>query len=85
MEKRKCLRQKCGIEFIPTKPKQKYCSTKCRTYAHRESLKKEEEKIEEPKKEKPKGTPTPPKNDPKEGSLAFFSKYGVSTYKEIKN
>ena len=42
MEKRKCLRQKCGIEFIPIKPKQKYCSTKCRTYAHRES------KIENP-------------------------------------
>jgi len=42
MEKRRCLRQKCGVEFTPTKPKQKYCSTKCRTYAHRES------KIENP-------------------------------------
>lgn len=54
MEKRTCLRQKCGVEFTPTKPKQKYCSTKCRTYAHRESMKDEEEKVEEPKQESPK-------------------------------
>ena len=54
MEKRTCLRQKCGVEFTPTRPKQKYCSTKCRTYAHRESLKDEEEKVEEPKQESPK-------------------------------
>ena len=66
MEKRKCLRQKCGVEFTPTKPKQKYCSTKCRTYAHRESLKNEEEKVEEPKKENPKTTPVTPKNEVKE-------------------
>lgn len=67
MEKRKCLRQKCGVEFNPTKPKQKYCSTKCRTYAYRESLKNEEEKIENPKKEKPKTASVTPKNELKEG------------------
>lgn len=88
MEKRTCLRQKCGVEFTPTKPKQKYCSTKCRTYAYRESLKDEEEKVEEPKREvkkdKPKDTPVPPKNDPKEGSMAFHLKYGAFTYAEAE-
>jgi len=89
MEKRKCFRKKCGIEFTPTKPKQKYCSTKCRTYAYRESLikdvvqqVKEKGKSEEPKVNLP--VDTRPKNDPKENSAAFFMKYGVMTYAEIK-
>lgn len=33
---KKCLREKCDIEFKPTKPKQQYCSNRCRTYAYRE-------------------------------------------------
>jgi len=36
---KKCLRQKCGKEFEPAKPKQKYCTDKCRTYAYREKQK----------------------------------------------
>jgi hypothetical protein len=33
---KQCLREKCGKEFEPKKKKQRYCSTKCRTYAFRE-------------------------------------------------
>jgi hypothetical protein len=41
---KKCLRQKCGKEFEPSKPKQVYCSTKCRTYAFREIIQQERKK-----------------------------------------
>jgi hypothetical protein len=34
-----CLRQKCQKEFEPTKPKQKFCSAKCKTYYSREEKK----------------------------------------------
>ena len=33
---KQCFREKCGKEFEPKKKKQRYCSTKCRTYAFRE-------------------------------------------------
>jgi len=36
---KQCLRKKCGKDFEPTKPKQMYCSNKCRTYAFREKQK----------------------------------------------
>lgn len=34
---KKCLRQKCQKEFEPNKPKQVFCSAKCRVYNSRES------------------------------------------------
>lgn len=37
-----------------------------------------------PKEEKSTKTIVPKKYDPKEGSMAFYSKYGVATYAEIK-
>lgn len=37
MEKRICQRKKCSIPFTPNKPKQKFCSDKCRVYNSRES------------------------------------------------
>ncbi len=33
---KQCIRKKCQKEFEPTKPKQKFCSDKCRTYYSRE-------------------------------------------------
>jgi len=33
---KKCLRQKCQKEFEPNKPKQVFCSAKCRVYFSRE-------------------------------------------------
>lgn len=35
--KRKCLRNSCQIEFEPNKPKQVFCSAKCRVYYSREN------------------------------------------------
>ena len=40
---------------------------------------------EEPKEEKKRKPVIPNLHDPREGSMAFFSKYGVSTYAELKN
>jgi hypothetical protein len=40
---KKCLREKCPNEFEPNKPKQVFCSAKCRVYYSRE--KKKERKI----------------------------------------
>jgi len=34
---KKCLRQKCQKEFEPNKPKQVFCSAKCRVYFSREN------------------------------------------------
>lgn len=34
---RKCLREKCGKEFEPKRPKSKFCSDQCRIYNHRET------------------------------------------------
>lgn len=34
---KKCTRQKCQKEFEPNKPKQKFCSDKCRVYHSREN------------------------------------------------
>lgn len=34
---KKCLRQKCQKEFEPNKPKQIFCSAKCRVYFSREN------------------------------------------------
>jgi hypothetical protein len=118
MGKRKCLFKKCGVEFTPSKNKQVYCSTKCRTYAYRESLNKIEkvDLVEKFKihdlgdgvtvKEKATNVlgggntfknskaglliPKPDKHplwkqgDPKEGSMAFYKKYGVATYEELE-
>lgn len=36
---KKCLRQKCQKEFEPNKPKQVFCSAKCRVYFSREEKK----------------------------------------------
>jgi predicted nucleic acid-binding Zn ribbon protein len=33
---KKCLYSKCGKEFEPNKPKQKFCSDKCRVYWNRQ-------------------------------------------------
>lgn len=33
---KKCLRQKCQKDFEPNKPKQVFCSAKCRVYYSRE-------------------------------------------------
>lgn len=33
---KKCLRQKCQKDFEPNKPKQVFCSAKCRVYFSRE-------------------------------------------------
>ncbi len=112
MEKRKCLFKKCGAEFTPSKNKQVYCSTKCRTYAYRESLSKINfekttkdcfdgkknkttvQVINEAAKNMGKTAvavneatekhPLWKEGDPKEGSIAFYKKYGVATYAEIK-
>lgn len=35
---KKCILKDCGRSFEPKKPKQIYCSSKCRTYAFRERL-----------------------------------------------
>lgn len=43
-----CLRQKCQKEFEPTKPKQKFCSAKCKTYYSREEKKEKELKFAAP-------------------------------------
>lgn len=34
---KRCLRKSCGKEFDPNKPKQKFCSDKCRVYYSREN------------------------------------------------
>lgn len=34
-EQKKCEAPECEKEFTPTKPKQRFCSGNCRTYAHR--------------------------------------------------
>jgi len=87
------LRQKCGAKFEPKKKKQVYCSTKCRTYDYRERLAAAKTELKEPLLKKNiqfdsvgviKKIDPRKKSDPKEGSLAFFNKYGVSTYAEIK-
>lgn len=36
---KKCLRKKCQQEFEPNKPKQVFCSAKCRVYYSREEKK----------------------------------------------
>jgi hypothetical protein len=36
---KKCLREKCPNEFEPNKPKQVFCSAKCRVYYSRENPK----------------------------------------------
>lgn len=36
---KQCLYSKCGIEFEPTKPKQKFCCAVHKTYWHREQNK----------------------------------------------
>ena|SRR6185312_40477 len=48
---KKCLRQKCQKEFEPNKPKQVFCSAKCRVYFSRE-LKKQIEENNLPKNKK---------------------------------
>lgn len=70
-----------------------FCSVKCKVYWHRDN----EPKKDSPKEEKRplieekkdlSEVKTYPKNnikeDPKENSMAFFMKYGVMTYAEIK-
>lgn len=41
---KKCLRKKCQKEFEPNKPKQVFCSAKCRVYFSREEKDAPEEK-----------------------------------------
>ena len=36
---KKCLREKCTVYFEPNKPKQVFCSDKCRVYYSRENKK----------------------------------------------
>jgi len=49
--KRKCLRKKCDVQFEPNKPKQLFCSAKCRVYHSREKV---VEVVESAPKPKPK-------------------------------
>lgn len=39
MEVKTCKRKKCGKPFKPNKPKQQFCSDKCRVYFSREQVK----------------------------------------------
>lgn len=43
-----CLREGCSNEFEPNKPKQKFCSDKCRVYYGRQKAKKISEIQEDP-------------------------------------
>ncbi len=77
----------CKNEFEPKKPKAIYCSTKCRTYAHRDK-----KKDENPYKMYADGLHPAVKQikdfvetelkkekkgvEPKEGSLAWYLKHG---------
>lgn len=81
--------------------RKEFCSPKCKVYWHREdelksvSPKEEKVKHEEEKRDLSDtkkylsdvkvNSSGYPADDPKEGSMAFFKKYGVATYKEIKN
>jgi hypothetical protein len=51
--KRKCAREGCGKSFLPTRPKQMYCSSQCRTYAFRDRNKKNEKLASKIKYKKP--------------------------------
>lgn len=55
---------------------------KMKTKVYKEMLKNEEKHIKHIKEKKVLEIP---KNDPKEGSMAFVLKYGVSTYEELNN
>ena len=59
---KKCLRQKCGKEFEPKKPKQMFCCDACRVYSKRESQ--PPKKRGRPKKEV-QLPPQPPQNESK--------------------
>jgi len=75
---KKCLRQKCQKEFEPNKPKQVFCSAKCRVYFSREKESPKEEKPPTPKNDVPKNkgkksdVSTP---EPKKGQLTAFEIY----------
>lgn len=96
---KKCLRKKCQKEFEPNKPKQVFCSAKCRVYFSREE--KEEQAIlvikdlnkqtnvVEAKKTMGslKSNYTIKTNmdiEPAEGTNRFFLKYGAFTHEEAK-
>jgi len=93
---RKCLRKSCEVLFEPNKPKQLFCSAKCRVY-HSRDKKKEIPELENliPKGEIKKQVEYKPSieqklnhnlwkyGDPKENSGAFFLKYNCMNYEEL--
>jgi len=79
----KCPNCEKEIEQTKGKRKKKFCNSTCRSNVWQKKKRKLEEK-------KPENTTTPVNipenktNEPKEGSGAFFLKYGVSTWEEVK-
>lgn len=89
---KECLRLECKEQFEPNKPKQVFCSAKCRVYynrAEKKKLEKQQDIFKPVKETVQKILPTKKlhkkNDDPTEGSNAFFLKYGVFSYAEIKN
>lgn len=90
----------CGVEIVRNtgrRPKE-FCSDSCRVKFWQKN-KKNKSPNPEPKKKKEKTEPANnnpqstdvkvnssgyPSDDPKEGSMAFFKKYGYATYEEIE-
>ena len=76
--------------------RREFCSVKCKVYWHRDNepkkdaskekrvpLEEQKKQLVEEKKDFSE-VKNNPKDDPKENSMAFFIKYGVMTYAEIK-
>ena len=87
----------CGEKMESITAKKRYCSAKCRLYFNREKTKSLNvnslpinkdnlidlslaKPIDIKNKEK---SLVLPQNEPKEGSIAFYKKYGVSSYAEL--
>ena len=76
----------CYVTFEPNKPKQKFCSAKCRVYFSRKKQETPEIVAHKPDGVQADAIANPIGNpsDPKEGSGAFYLKYGCSSYDELK-
>ena len=82
--KRKCLRKSCEVQFEPNKPKQLFCSAKCRVYHSRDKNKAALElKLKSTIPPITAKKVVPKLGDPRENTAAFFLKFGCMNYEEL--
>jgi len=96
MKKKRDNCKYCNEPMDAKTTRKEFCSVKCKVYWHRDNEpkkdapKEEKKKLEEEKKDLSdvkvdlSEVKKYPKDDPKEGSMAFYKKYNAATYAEAE-